>query len=194
MDGVLADIIAELREEILASRAPGWPPDAPLTFLRGLPPQTVGTKFGTELVRRILQRDSIVCWKAGTRLYDIVISLDRKTDGTRIEVKCSTELPARRFQQVRDPRPDEASGRWRYDCLVCLGVSPDNVSFWFIDAREVAELIDDGIIKIQHSDSETNWFFPNEDYENCPFREYLVDREQLVAAVKGTSPHRGSEK
>jgi hypothetical protein len=145
MDSVLAEIVAELRAEILASRAPGWPPDARMTFLRGLPPQTVGTKFGTELVRRLLERAGLPCWKAGTRLYDIVVSPDRKTDGTRVEVKCSTERPARRFQQVRDPRPDEADGRWRYDCLVCIGVSPDDLSFWYIDGTEVDALIDDGV-------------------------------------------------
>jgi len=134
MDQILGEIVRELRDQILASRAPGWPPEAPLTFLRGLPPQTVGTKFGTELIRRLLERDGIACWKAGTRLYDIVISPDRKTDGPRIEVKCSTERPARRFQQVRDPRADEAAGRWRYDCLVCIGVSPEDLVFWYIDA------------------------------------------------------------
>jgi hypothetical protein len=194
MDKILAEIVGELRQEILASRAPGWPPEAPLTFLRGLPPQTVGTKFGTELIRRILDREGITSWKAGTRLYDLVLAPDRKSDGTRVEVKCSTELPVRRFQQVRDPRPDEAAGRWRYDCLVCVGVSPGDVSFWFIDGREVAELIDHGIIEVQHSDSETNWFFPNEDYAKCPFQQYLAHRNQLVAAIKGASPHWGSEK
>jgi len=191
MDKVLAKIVGELRAEILASRAPGWPPDAPLTFLRGLPPQTVGTKFGTELIRRVLEREGIECWKAGTRLYDIVVSPDRKTDGTRIEVKCSTELPARRFQQVRDPRPDEANGRWRYDCLVCVGVSPDDLTFWYLDSVPVGELIDDGVIQVQHADSETNWFFPNEDYDKCPFREYLVSRADLIKRIRENSPHYG---
>lgn len=165
--------------------------DSPLTFLRGLPPQTVGTKFGAELIRRVLQREGISCWKAGTRLYDIVVSDARGQDGPRIEVKCSTERPARRFQQVRDPRPEEAGGRWRYDCLVCVGVSPDDVTFWFIDAEEVCRLIDDGLISVQHADSETNWFFPNEDYERCPFRRYLVDRSGLVRAVRETTPLEG---
>jgi len=191
MDPVLAEIVAQLRTEILASRAPGWPPDAALTFLRGLPPQTVGTKFGTELARRLLEREGITCWKAGTRLYDIVLSPDRRTDGTRVEVKCSTERARRRFQQVREPRPDEANGRWRYDCLVCVGVSPDDLTFWYIDGREVASLIDEGIIEVQHADSETNWFFPNEDYTNCPFRQYVVTRAELVERIRAASPLQG---
>lgn len=183
LDSILKGIISELKQDILSSRAGGWPPESVLSFLRGLPPQTVGTKFGCELVRRLLERENVSCWRAGTRLYDIVISARKGEDGTRVEVKCSTELPQRRFQQVRDPRPEEAGGRWRYDCLVCVGVSPDNLTFWFVPGEEVARLIDDGLITVQHADSETNWFFPNEDYDRCPFKPYVVDRSALVRAI-----------
>ena len=188
LDPVLKRVVSQLKHEIMASWAGGWPPESPLSFLRGLPPQTVGSKFGAGLIRRLLEEQGTACWGAVTRLYDIVVASQKGEDGTRIEVKCSTELPQRRFQQVRDPRPEQAADRWRYDCLVCIGVSPDDLALWFIPGEEVARLIDDGLITVQHADSETNWFFPNEDYERCPFKPYLVDRLAPVRTIRAHPP------
>ncbi|MBI5498981.1 MAG: hypothetical protein HY907_01970 [Deltaproteobacteria bacterium] len=185
MDRETRTIVLDLKREILARQPAGWPPDSLFTFLRGLPPATVGTRFGSELVARILDGAGLATRKGGTRLYDLVVG---GGDGLRVEVKTSTEFPTRRFQQVRDPRPGVARERWRYDALVCLGVRPDDLTIWLLPGPQAAELIADGTIGVQHTDSETNWFFPNEDAPTCPFNRFLVTRRELVGAIRRMKP------
>ena len=187
MDNVLRGIADEVRAEILANRPPPWPPDSLFAYLRGLPPQTVGTRFATSLVSRILQREGVETGSGGRGLYDLVIT-SGLAEGLRIEVKCSTERPERRFQQVRDPRPPTESDGWRYDCLLCIGVSPNHLTFWLLDAEQTADCIDRSLITIQHTDSNTHWFFPSEERPDDPFATFIKSRRELIGEIQRLRP------
>lgn len=177
MDSETTRIVEEVKAEILAKKKASWPPNSIFAFIKGLPPATVGG-FGAKLLSRALDQSGLTVSSGGTELYDLEV---QSGGGFRIEVKCSTESP-RRFQQVRDPRPNTGS-RWRYDALVCVGVSPDDLTFWFIPSPSVAKLIDDKAIGVQHADSHTHWFFPDEKSPICPFRKYMVARKELVEKI-----------
>jgi hypothetical protein len=146
----------------------------------------------TELIARLLVKGGLKARTVGARkLFSVVVANGENGGPLRVAMKSSTELPTRRFQQIRDPRPDDTTERWRYDCLVCLGVSPNGLTIWFLPGNDVAHLIDDGLIAVQHTDSETNSFFPNEKDSACPFAAFIVTPEQLVEKVKAMKPLSG---
>ena len=187
MDSILRGIAEEVRAEILENRPPPWPPDSLFAYLRGLPPQTVGIKFATSLVRQILQREGLETDSGGRRLYSLVIT-SGSAAGVKIATKCSTEIPERRFQQVRDPRPPTEDDGWRYDCLLCIGVSPNHLTFWLLDAEQIADCIDRGLIIIQHTDSNTHWFFPSEERPDDPFATFIKSRRELIGEIQRLRP------
>jgi len=120
-----------------------------------LAPRTRG-RLGELLVDRIASGRGLSSAPSGTPDFDRLLRCggDRTA---RLEVKFSTEAPPR-FQQVRDPRRDGSHPK--YDHLVCISGRPEGLVYWAIPALDVAQLMDDGLMGVQHAMSDTKWFFP----------------------------------
>lgn len=119
-----------------------------------LAPRTRG-KLGELLISRLAVSLGLQCASSRSPDFDLLIS--RSSGEARTEIKLSTENPPR-FQQVRNPR--RADG-FKYDDLVCVSGRPDGLVYWLIDAADVENYIETGVILVQHQDSQTNWFFPS---------------------------------
>lgn len=98
----------------------------------------------------------------------------RKVGRMVVEIKFSTELPAR-FQQVRPPNDG-------YDYLVGIGAHPDALVYWLIPAADVEALIEQGEISAQHA-STSLWFFPDATQPDA-FSPFRMNAEGLIDALR----------
>ena len=165
----------ELESEL--RRVEEWPVDSPLGFVIHLAPRTRG-KLGEHLVGKISAKLGIATTPSGSPDFDRLIM--RPSGATKAEVKFSTEDPPR-FQQVRDPR---RQGVMKYDALVCVSGRPEGLTYWVMEAADVANLIDSGAIYIQHQDSNTHWFYPSRTLEDA-YAAYRRDFQQLKQWLRG---------
>lgn len=137
--------------------------EAPLYFLAGLSGKAFGESVAPELCRFWLQQDGDA-WdkRPSTDYYDVGWTPHETGRTLRIELKASSEYPAYRFQQIRDPRIN-ARADSAYDAVLCLGVTAGTVEFWLIPSGSVSDLIDKRILIPQHGgrkaglESNTYW-------------------------------------
>lgn len=153
-----------------------WPPESPLSFVLSLAPRTRG-KLGEMLLRLIAQDAGLRTANAESVAYDARIG------DMRCEVKFSTEDPPR-FQQVRDPRLDDASTK--YDYLVCISGRPHGLVYWLIPAAVLGTLMDQGHIIVQHAMSDTKWFLPSRT-DSDAFASFRYVYEDFVVALAGAA-------
>lgn len=146
------EILRELERDL--RRAEEWPLDSPLAFVIHLAPRTRG-KLGELLISHTATSLGLTCGASRSADFDLRIS--RPSGDVRVEVKFSTEDPTR-FQQVRNPR---RGGEFKYDALICVSGRPEGLVYWVLDASDVESYIEEGLIRVQHQDSQTNWFFPS---------------------------------
>ena len=151
-----------------------WPPDSPITFVLMLAPRTRG-KLGEMLLRSFAGQAGLSTGKASSVAYDVQVGTGR------CEVKFSTEDPPR-FQQVRDPRLDDAT--LKYDYLVCISARPHGLVYWVIPAAALGRLMDEGKITVQHAMSDTKWFLPSRT-DSDAFSGFRFGYEGLLEALKG---------
>ena len=156
--------------------------ESPLYFLAELS----GKSFGESIAPKICQFwlcDAADGWakQPGTAYYDVAwtpAELDKKV---RIEIKASSEFPAFRFQQIRDPRMSNSKTQ-DYDVLLCLGVTANSVEFWFVPARAVIGFIDSGLFTNQHGgrkiESNTYWVMADQNARER-MKVYFVDAANL---------------
>lgn len=135
--------------------------ESPLHFLAELS----GKAFGESVAPKICQFWLCVSgdqWvkQPASAYYDLLWVPAETQKRVRIEVKASSEAPAFRFQQIRDPRMS-GGNTWDYDVLLCLGVTAASVEFWWIPAADIIALIESGVFTNQHGgakvDSHTYW-------------------------------------
>lgn len=150
-----------------------WPPESPLSFVLMLAPRTRG-KLGELLLDRLAVRAGLTTEAPESVAYD------RRVGIGRCEVKFSTEDPPR-FQQVRDPRQDEAGVR--YDYLVCISGRPHGLVYWLIPADAVGGLMDQKLITVQHAMSDTKWFLPSR-ADSDAFSGFRYTYEEFVEALR----------
>ncbi len=141
--------------------------ESPLWFLADLS----GKAFGETIAPKICEfwlRDEDDAWEKqpAKGYFDILWQPNELPKDIRLELKASSEFPAFRFQQVRDPRMSgNPSGD--YDGLLCLGVTSSSIELWLIPRDVLEGLIDDGTLTNQHGgqkiDSNTYWFVTDED-------------------------------
>lgn len=137
---------------------------SPLAFLAGLSGKAFGETVAPQLCRFWLaSEDDGWDKRPATDYYDIGWTPSETGALIRLELKASSESPAFRFQQVRDPRSAGQSTS-TYDALVCMGVTVSTVEFWVVPSTLACEFIDDGTFSRQHGgkkqglESGTYWF------------------------------------
>lgn len=135
--------------------------ESPLHFLAELSGKTFGETIAPKLCQYWLCIPGDQWLKQpGSAYFDMLWVPAGTQKPVRIEVKASSEAPAFRFQQIRDPRMSGGS-TWDYDVLLCLGVTATSVEFWWIPAVDVIALIESGVFTNQHGgakvDSHTYW-------------------------------------
>lgn len=138
-------------------------PESPLHFLATLSGKAFGESIATEICRYWLTEFGDG-WdkRPGRDLYDVGWTPVEGLGTLRIELKASSEYPAFRFQQIRDPRIGIDDGL-AYDALLCLGVTSSSIEFWIIPSEDLVVLLDEGSITNQHGGrktgltSNTNW-------------------------------------
>jgi hypothetical protein len=172
--------LAELQETL--RQVEEWPEDCPLSFVIHLAPRTRG-RLGELLIDRIAADHGLTSASSRTPDFDRLISC---SDGSaiKLEAKFSTENPPR-FQQVRDPRLEGTV--LKYDYLVCISGRPEGLVYWAIPGLQVAELMDDGLMVVQHAMSDTKWFFPSRT-ETDPYVEFRMDYAQLSDWISRLCP------
>jgi len=135
---------------------------APLYWLAGLSGKSFGENVAPQLCAYWIQDEGDLWIKqSGREYYDIAWSPHEELGVNRLELKASSESPAFRFQQIRDPRHTARAGG-DYDTLLCLGITASTMEFWSIPAERVGVYIDNGTFANQHGGtkmkSNTYWF------------------------------------
>jgi len=121
----------------------------PLWFLATSSGKTFGETIAPIIAEYFLSAEGDSWVKMpSTELYDIDWTPSSHVP-LHLELKASSEANPR-FQQIR--RPDMSQGGSDdYDALLCLGVYGGKTEWWYIPAKDIEQLMTEGIITQQHN-------------------------------------------